>query len=213
MVDFAQLRKQNIEETKQNIKKSVQFDNFIIQSIHTIDDGKRVSNILAKRLRDWYELYNPEFSREVLDHAKFVELIISDKDKKVKSSMGADLSKTDLAILKKMAKEVSSLYGFITEQERYLEKLMTTHCPNITAVAGFLIGAQLISLAGSLKRLVLFPASTVQILGAEKALFRHLKTGAKPPRHGVLVQHPLISSAPQKEHGKRARVLILKLIL
>ena len=90
---------------------------------------------------------------------------------------------------------------------------MKTYCPNLLAVTGISLGAKLMSKAGSLKRLVLMPASTIQVLGAEKALFRHMKTGAKPPRHGIIIKHPLISSAKQKEHGKRARTLADKIAI
>jgi len=213
MDNLKELRIRNIEETKKKIKESVGFDDFIVQAINNIEEIKKVSNILVKRLREWYELYNPEFSREVSDHSKFVELILANKDKKIKESMGAELSKEDLNAIKELAKEAESLYKFNEKQEEYLKKIMEKNCPNITAVAGFLIGAKLIELAGRLKRLVLFPSSTVQILGAEKALFRHMKTGAKCPRHGVIVQHPLIASAPDSEHGKRARALADKILL
>ena len=84
-------------------------------------------------------------------------------------------------------------------------------CPNTKAVCGVLTGAKLIEHAGSLKRLSEMPASTIQILGAEKALFRHMKTGAKPPRHGIIVHHPLIAKAPEKIHGKIARALADKI--
>jgi nucleolar protein 56 len=80
-------------------------------------------------------------------------------------------------------------------------------CPNIKAVCGTLLAAKLIEHAGSLKRLSEMPASTIQILGAEKALFRHMKTGAKPPRHGIIINHPLIAKASEKMHGKVARGL------
>ena len=86
-------------------------------------------------------------------------------------------------------------------------------CPNITAVAGAVIGAKLLAIAGSLKKLSLFPASTVQLLGAEKALFRHLKTGAKSPKYGILHEHPLIAQAKKKDHGKVARLLADKIAI
>jgi nucleolar protein 56 len=210
---FEKYYKLNLEETKKKIKESVSSDNFILQTVNNIDEINRVCNILVKRLREWYELYNPEFSRKITDHEKFVELIVEGKDKKEKNSMGADLSKADLEPVLKITKELCELYKFRDKQKEYLEKIMQKNNPNITAVAGYLIGAKLIALAGDLKRLVMFPASTVQLLGAEKALFRHMKTGARSPRHGIIVNHPLISGAPQKEHGKRARALADKISL
>jgi nucleolar protein 56 len=88
---------------------------------------------------------------------------------------------------------------------------MKRYCPNLLEITGMMLGAKLIAKAGSLKRLSQFPASTIQVLGAEKALFRHMKTGARPPRHGMLIQHPIVAQAKQKEHGKRARTLADKI--
>jgi len=207
--NFQDLRKKNIEETKKKVKDSVKSDNFIIQTISHIDEIKKVSNILVKRLREWYELYNPEFSRKVKDHAKFVELILEKKDKKEKESMGADFSKENLEPINKIASEIDVLYKLKEKQEKYLSAIMQKTCPNLTAVAGYLIGAKLISLAGSLKKLMIFPSSTIQLLGAEKALFRHMRTGAKSPKHGIIHEHPLVSKA--KEKGKAARAVADKI--
>ena len=90
---------------------------------------------------------------------------------------------------------------------------MKKHCPNMLEVAGVLISAKLLEHAGSLRRLMMMPASTIQILGAEKALFRHLKTGkkAKPPKYGILSQHPLIGKVKKEEYGKVARTLADKI--
>jgi len=210
-MDFRKYHEQNLAETKKKVKESVKFDNFILQAINNVDEINKAINNLAKRLREWYELYNPEFSRSIPDHEKFVELVVSEKDIKEAGSMGADLSKEDLEPILDLAKEISALYSLRRFQERYLEELMKEHCPNITAVAGAQIGARLIAIAGDLKRLVEFPASTVQLLGAEKALFRHMRTGAKAPKHGVIHEHPLISKAKAKDKGKVARALADKI--
>ncbi len=208
---FEKYYKLNLEETKKKIKESVSSDNFIVQTVSNLGEINKICNILVKRLREWYELYNPEFSRKITDHEKFVNLIIDKNDKKEKDSMGADLSKEDLEPLLKLAKEIDSLYGLKAKQEEYLKKIMQKNNPNITAVAGYLIGAKLISIAGDLKRLVMFPASTVQLLGAEKALFRHMRTGARAPKHGIIHEHPIVSRA--KEKGKAARAVADKILL
>ncbi len=208
---FEKYYKQNLEETKQKLRESVKFDDFIVQTINNIDEINRVANTLIKRLREWYELYNPEFSRKMEDHERFVEIVVSGKAKKEAESMGAEFSKEDMEPVLKLAKEIDSLYKLKQKQEEYLEKVMQKNCPNITAVAGVQIGARLIAIAGDLKRLVLFPASTVQLLGAEKALFRHMKTGARAPKHGVIHEHPLIAKVGMKDKGKAARGLADKI--
>ncbi len=88
---------------------------------------------------------------------------------------------------------------------------MKDYCPNITVVAGVMVGAKLIALAGDLKRLILFPSSTVQLLGAEKALFRHMKTGARVPKHGIIHEHALVAKASKENKGKAARALADKI--
>ena len=211
---FEKYYKQNLEETKKKLRETVDFNDFIVQGINNIDEINRVINMLAKRLREWYELYNPEFSRKTFDHEKFVEEIISGKVTKEKDSMGAELTEADLAPIFGLAKEIESLYNLKKSQEGYLDKIMEKNCPNITAVAGAQIGARLIAIAGDLKRLVKFPASTVQLLGAEKALFRHMRTGAKAPKYGVIHEHPLVAKVAKvkvKDKGKAARALADKI--
>lgn len=203
----------NLNETKRKIKESVKFDNFVVQTINNIDEINRIANTLVKRLREWYELYNPEFSRKVSDNIRFTEIIIEGKEPKIKNSMGADLNKEDMEPIIKLAKDIDSLYKLKKSQEDYLDKIMQKNCPNISAVAGTAIGARLIAIAGDLKRLMEFPASTVQLLGAEKALFRHMRTGARPPKHGVIHEHPLISKLNGKDKGKASRVLADKISL
>ena len=208
---FEKYYKQNLEETKKKLAQAVDFNDFIVQTINNIDEINRIANTLIKRLREWFELYNPEFSRKTEEHEEFVEGIISGKIKKEADSMGAELSEEDLEPILKLAKEIDSLYKLKKEQEKYLDKLMEKNCPNITAVAGAQIGARLIAIAGDLKRLVLFPSSTVQLLGAEKALFRHMRTGAKAPKYGVIHEHPLIAKVGIKDKGKAARALADKI--
>jgi nucleolar protein 56 len=203
----------NLRETKKKIKESVGFNDFIVQAINNIDETNKAINLLAKRLREWYELYNPELSRKIIEHDKFIEEILAGNPKRDSDSMGAEISKEDYQPILELAGEIQALFIFKSRQEAYLDNLMKENCPNIREVAGSLIGARLVALAGDLKRLIMFPSSTVQLLGAEKALFRHMKTGAKSPKYGVIVQHPFVISAPKESKGKAARMLADKILL
>ena len=217
--DFKKLRELNLKLAKQKIKESVNEDNLICQAINSIAETDKIINTLAKRLREWYSLYNPEFTNSISNNEKFVELITKKtkenllKELNINESMGADLKKTDLDAILTLAKQITTLFKYQSETELYLKTIMENYCPNLKELAGTTIGAKLLEHTGSLKRLVMMPASPLQILGAEKALFRHIKTGARPPKFGLIHDHQFIQSAKRQEQGKRARALADKLSL
>lgn len=213
-MDLQKLREKAIIDVREKLKAAVTEDWLIVQASTGLDELDKATNLLVKRLREWYELYNPEFSHATEDHYRFVSLILTRKKEdllreiKVKDTMGAELPKQDLDAIFNLAKHIKSLYDLSKEQEIYLESLMKKVAPNISAAAGVLIGAKLISLAGSLERLSKFPASTIQLLGAEKALFRHLRNRANnPPKFGILHESALVSKVKPKNKGKMARAL------
>jgi nucleolar protein 56 len=205
--------------TKRKIAESLRPEYLIIQAINNVDEIDKVGNNLGKRLREWYELYNPEFSKSVESHEKFAEII--QKSGKVEllkevgitedESMGADISKKNLEPVFKLAKEISNLFELRANQVEYIENAMKEQMPNVNAICGSMIGAKLLAVAGSLEKLALFPASTIQLLGAEKALFRHMKTGAKPPKFGIIINHPIVMRTKQSDKGKSARMLADKI--
>ena len=124
------------------------------------------------------------------------------------------------SLLPKTTKKIQPLkqaYSVINDEmknlEKQIERDMQTIAPNTTKIIGSLIGARLVSLAGGIERLALLPASTIQILGAEKALFRFKKEGGKPPKHGVIFQHPLVNKALRDHRGKVARILATKIAI
>ena len=202
----------NLQLTKQQLKESVSKDQLIIQTISNINEIDRVVNILVKRLREWYSLYYPELDEKIDSHEQFVESVLSGK-KKENDSMGADLEKVHLTQINELAKQVRLMFNLRKKHEDYLQKVMSGYCPNILELAGTTIGAKLIELARSLKRMALLPASTIQLLGAEKALFRHIKTGSRSPKHGIIISHPIVQSAKRDKRGKAARMLADKLSL
>ena len=216
---FREFYEKNLELTKQRIKESVTEDQLIIQAIANINELDKLSNILSKRLREWYSLYLPEFSERMNNHEKFVELVSSKskkelmKELQIKETMGAELAKVHVDELTLLAGEIIRLYELRKKHELYLEKVLKKYCPNLLELAGVTIGAKLLELGKSLKHLALLPASTIQLLGAEKALFRHIKTGSRSPKYGVIINHPLVQKAKRDEKGKAARMLADKLSL
>ncbi len=206
--DFYQ---KNLELTKEGLKHSVNEDNLIMQAIANINELDKISNTMSKRLREWYSLYYPELSEEIENHEKYVELVL--QQERNQKTFGADLDSSDVDEMKLLAERIVSLYELRKQHELYLQKIMKNYCPNLLELAGATIAARLIELGKGLKHLALLPASTLQLLGAEKALFRHLKTGSRSPKYGVIINHPLIQNAKREHKGKAARMLADKLSL
>lgn len=128
-------------------------------------------------------------------------------------SSGADIEDYDLIMLKSFAESIYSLQKSRKDLEKYIDTKMEEIAPNLRELLGPTLGAKLIAHIGSIKRLALYPASTVQVMGAEKAIFRHLKTGERPPKHGLIFQHPSVRGAKWWNRGKVARNLALKITL
>jgi nucleolar protein 56 len=215
---------------------SEKLDLHIIQSINALDELDKIINTVGARMREWYGLHFPELDNLVSSLVVYAEIVskaglrenilveilqnIGLPEKKVevildaaKRSKGGDMTPENLAIVKRLADEViaqSDLRRVLTD---HIEAAMETVAPNVKELLTAAVGARIISKAGSLARLARLPASTIQILGAEKALFRALKTGARPPKHGLLFQHPLIHSAPKWQRGKIARAVASKVAI
>ena len=212
------LRNNNIVLTKYRIAGAVDEDVWIIQAISSIEDLDRVCNTLSKRLREWHGYYFPEAGHRVEDNELFASTVMEKskkdlmKEYKITQSMGPGMEEKDLEIITSLARQISDLYRQREGILKYLEGLMQHHCPNIQAVAGTMIGAKLLRKAGSLKHLSMMPSSTIQLLGAEKALFKHLRNKKiKPPKHGFILNHQYVLFAHNKEKGKRARMLAGKI--
>jgi nucleolar protein 56 len=219
MSKLAELRKKNLELAKKAVKESVNADLFIVNCNNNVEELRRIINVLSKRLREWYSLYFPELDKKIADNEAFVKLVLKSdkktlaKELKLADEMGFPLDKKDVEPILSLASVISDLAREAALLEEYLDKTMKAHCPNLTALAGSLIGAKLLSEAGSLKRLAMMRSSTIQLLGAEKALFRHIRTGAKPPKYGYLLQHQLVQRAKRQDKGRVARQLADKIFL
>jgi nucleolar protein 56 len=213
------LTKVNIELTKAKIRE-IKKDRIAINAIGMLDELDRVINVLTERLREWYGLYFPELERTVQSSERFAELVsqggrenLAEFQGLASGSAGMDFSGDDVAQMQELGKNVIKLFESRKSLTKYVEKCMGETMPNFSAVAGPLLGARLLSVAGSLDRLAMMPSSTIQLLGAEKALFRHLKGEGKAPKYGILFGHPLIQQAPKEQKGKIARLVAAKLSL
>lgn len=215
------LTKINIELTKVKIKKAIKRDHLVIQVNGTIEELDKSTNIFMERLREFYGLHFPEMDRTISDNKKYLRIIekfgskdrIDDPELKqlAEGSMGADFTEEDIKIVQSFANKILELNRFRDEMCEYLEKLLKEIAPNATALAGPMLTAKLISKAGGLERLAKSPSSFVQLIGAEKALFRYLHGKGKSPRFGILFTHQSVQGAPEKLKGRIARVVASKL--
>ncbi|NXS50540.1 NOP56 protein, partial [Balaeniceps rex] len=211
-------------------------DNMIIQSISLLDQLDKDINTFSMRVREWYGYHFPELIKIVSENytycrlAKFIgnrkelseesleglEEIVMDSAKAQaileasRSSMGMDISPLDLINIESFSRRVISLSEYRKGLQEYLRSKMSQVAPSLSALIGEVVGARLISHAGSLTNLAKYPASTVQILGAEKALFRALKTRGNTPKYGLIFHSTFIGRAAAKNKGRISRYLANK---
>lgn len=231
------LQKFAINLSSMKVKQtSEKLDLHLVQAVNTLDEMDEIINTISTRIREWYGLHFPELdyllqniityanivrdagSRENITKELLSQLEIPEKkieliQQAISKSQGGDLTVESSESLKILASEVIKLSELRTNLSTTIENLMDILAPNLKNILTAIIGARLIAKAGSLQRLAQMPSSTIQIIGAEKALFRALKTGTRPPKHGLLFQHPSVNSAPKWQRGKIARALSSKIAI
>ena len=232
-----QLRQFALDFSSSKVRRiSEKLDLHISQSINALDELDKIINVIGARLREWYGLHFPELDyliQNIFTYAEIVRLAgnrnnidlnmlenlrIESKRAEmvlvaVERSKGGDILEENLSIIKKLANEVimqTELRRILAHQ---IEEMMEKIAPNLKDILTATVGARLMAKAGSLQKLSIMPSSTIQIIGAEKALFRSLKTGAPPPKHGILFQHPILHSAPKWQRGKMARAIASKVAI
>ncbi|KAL1892369.1 Nucleolar protein 56 [Sporothrix stenoceras] len=219
---------------KFNIHKN---DNHIIQQIATLDALDKTINSGCMRVREWYGWHFPELIKIVSDNVTYANMVLVIGNKKdltddnlhdvaavlsedgdraqaildaAKVSMGQDINAEDLAMVKSFATAVAKLAAYRSTLASSLEKKMGIVAPNLQVILGTPVAARLISHAGSLTSLAKYPASTLQILGAEKALFRALKTKGNTPKYGLIYQSSFIGRSGPRHKGRISRYLANK---
>ncbi len=206
-----------VELAKRRMRRAIRPEDHLRQAVAAVDDLQEQENQLLERLREWYGLHFPELAKAV-DEGTYLDLIASHGRRDAmpiehRDSVGAALGEQEEGELRAMAGLVKELGTRRSAMEAYVERSVRTLAPNVTDLAGPMIAARLITRAGDLEDLARAPAGTIQLLGAERALFRHLRTGAKPPKHGVLFQHPLVHQAPPWQRGTVARAFASKIAM
>lgn len=205
-------------------KESASQDKHLIQAVNSIEEIDETISKLIERIREWYALYFPEMD-VIKNNETYIKLISQNKTKEeiIKAKPDAfphsiidlddDIDSEDLEIMNNYANSIYELQKSRKNIEEYIDHKMNSIAPNLRLLVGSTLGAKLISHAGGIKRLAMYPSSTVQIMGAEKALFRHLKSGDRPPKYGLIYQHPQVRGAKWWNRGKIARMLAGKISL
>lgn len=211
-------------------------DLHLVNAIQALDELDRFLNITTERTMEWYSLHFPELQDILKDNLALAKMVIDvgaranfDKaslekqgigDKRAEAivvaaerSKGGTISERDLRRVAGLAELAVKTAAEREKLAEAVESTMSRIAPNITQVAGATIGARLIARAGGLERMARLPASTIQVLGAEKALFRAIRTGSRPPKHGILFQHEAVHTAPKWQRGKIARTLANKIAI
>jgi len=210
-------------------------DTMIVQAISLLDDLDKELNNYVMRVREWYGWHFPEMGKVVTDnlaYAKtirkmmyrtacsstdFSDILPEEIEEQVKElaevSMGTDVNEDDMDNIMQLADQVIEITEYRAQLFEYLKNRMAAIAPNLTVLVGELVGARLIAHAGSLLNLAKHPASTVQILGAEKALFRALKTKQDTPKYGLIYHASMVGQATPKNKGKISRMLAAKAAL
>jgi nucleolar protein 56 len=231
------LRNFAIEFSSVRVKEaSEKLDLHIIQSVNALDELDKIINVVGARMREWYGLHFPELDNLIQSLIAYAEIVtkaglrenitrqiienagMHDRKAEIimdaaKRSKGGDMTTENLVIVKKIAQEIISQSELRRILSDHIEIAMDLVAPNVKSLLTASVGARIIAKAGSLSRLAVLPSSTIQVLGAEKALFRALKTGTRPPKHGLIFQHPLIHSAPRWQRGKIARAIASKVAI
>lgn len=210
-------------------------DVMVIQAIKVVEDLEKDINMHCMKLREWYSLHFPELDRLVDDNEKYLKTIellqikenfkdeeklkelLKEKADKVLElrfiSMGIEISQDDMDKILADCKSTIFMFEYRKELNEYLKNKMKIVAPNVTELAGDVVAARLLAKAGSLSELAKCPASTIQVLGAEKALFSALKSRQNTPKYGILFHAPLVSNAEIKYKGKVSRILACKIAL
>ncbi|MDK2907751.1 MAG: nucleolar protein 56 [Candidatus Woesearchaeota archaeon] len=218
--NYKEAREKAISIFKANMKERQCTDLIISNTIKAIDEADLNINQLSKRAEEIISQFLPETFYHPASSSINYQRIFSDlaslsyeelNEKAKQDEIGADIPKDAYPIIKEMLNSTLNAISYRKNLLNALDSLLKDYCPNLVELLGPSICARLISEAGSLKRLAFLPSSTIQLLGAENAFFRYLKSKTKCPKYGHILQHQFVQNQPKKKRGKAARFLADKI--
>lgn len=200
--------------SRKSMKGSIARDRLLIQASCALEDMIKIINLLLERLHEWYSLHYPELKlsqKEMLD--RIIKYGRRENYPDFKESTGTALTDSDEKIITEYANTINNVIEQKKGLENYVKATAKEVMPNFASLTDPLLAVKILSAAGSLEKLARMPASTIQLIGAEKALFRHLKKQGKSPKFGLLFMDSHIQNAADDKKGKAARLLASKLML
>ncbi|MBU2100111.1 NOP58 family protein [Candidatus Micrarchaeota archaeon] len=233
-MDKKTLKEKLVKKTRERVKEAFTGkDVHIIKAVSVIDELDKMANLISENAREWFGFHFPELNSLVEDNETFLKLVLigdrknfsekkimevynnEEKAKeieiKAKNSMGSPIEENPLKEIQKLAVKGIEIKKQRNELAEFIEKEIKEILPDFSDLAEPLIAARILAKAGSARKLALMPSSTIQLLGAEKALFQHIRSGAKPPKYGYIFAHPMLKKVKRSEQGKFARTLAGKL--
>ena len=233
-MDFAEKRRKMLDTAKREVSAAYSGEEHsLIQAVSSLNEIEKVRNSVFERLEEWYSMYFPELKlANPATYATFVvefgadklgvnperlNEIMGEKAEEilniVKNSIGRNPSSEEYEVVKNLAQSELEVIKLEKNLDAYVEKVAKKLMPNITYLIDHRIAAELLAKAGSLEKMSMMPASTIQLLGAERALFKHLKYGSKSPKYGVLFKLQRIATAIKEDRGRIARVYATKIAI
>ena len=215
------IREKALKQTKQDLKDSVDQDKFIVKSMKILNQLNSTKKSEMETFRDMYALHFPELEDEITDDEELLKILEKDVrreelemfEEMAENSTGGDLNEEEEKLLRESLDLMQQKKDLSSNLENYIENAAEENMPNLSRLLEPLLAAKLMAHVGSLEDFAKKPASTVQMLGAEKALFRYLRGTGTPPKHGVIFEHRFVSTLPEEKRGKMARFLANKAVM
>ncbi len=213
------MKRSFLQKAKASVQESVGPESYLVQAVRSLDDLDETNALLYQRLEEWFKIHFPAFPF-MGEEAAYYVAHLNDEDalvkkwpqekvthlrEKMEHGFGAELKGEDLTAIQRLARQIEDGLETRKDLEEYVRSVANKTMPNACVLVDGLLAARLLSVIGSLEKLALFPASTLQVLGAEKALFKHLRKGTLPPKHGLIFQSPYVNGVPFDKRGKAAR--------
>ena len=221
MTDKTDKREKALERAKSQLREEASRDQLVIKAVKMLDEASGNFQDEFERFKDWYSIYFPELMEELSEDKHVMKILdkglkrdeVKGFESMAEESTGKALKDEDIEMLQKSFDMLQNKHEMMQELEAYVENAMKEDASNISTLLGPLLAARVMSLAGGLEELAKKPASTVQMLGAEKALFRYLRGNGTPPKHGIVFEHEYVNTLPEDKRGKMARFLANKAVM